>query len=56
VGGSWVRPLRQAFVYVAVGSAPDTATLEKLERIRAAWPAFFAQAAEGRGQVDPRLN
>ncbi len=56
VGGPWVRPLRQAFVYVSVGSAPDTATIEKLERIRAAWPAFFAQAAEERGQVDPRLN
>jgi hypothetical protein len=54
-GSPWVRPLRQAFVYVAVG-APDAAALEKLERIRASWPAFFFQAADQRGGVDPTLH
>jgi len=55
-GALWAAPLRQAFIYVAVGGAPDPQALEKIERIRAAWPAFFAQAVEGRGSVDPRLN
>jgi hypothetical protein len=55
-GAPWVAPLRQAFIYVAVGGAPDPQALEKVERIRAAWPAFFSQAVEGRGSVDPRLN
>jgi hypothetical protein len=52
----WAAPFRQAFVYVAVGGAPDAATIARLERIRGAWPAFFAQGTEGRGRVDPRLN
>jgi hypothetical protein len=55
-GAPWARPFRQAFIYVAVGGAPDSQTLAKLERIRAAWPDFFAQGTEGRGSVDPRLN
>ena len=42
-GAPWVRPLRQAFVYVAGGSAPDAQTIEKLEKIRVAWRASFAQ-------------
>jgi hypothetical protein len=54
-GAPWTRPFRQAFVYVAVGGAPDAQTLEKLERIRAAWPAFFSRATDGRGSVDPSL-
>jgi hypothetical protein len=52
----WAAPFRQAFVYVAVGGPPDPAAIEKIERIRAAWPAFFAAGVEGRGAVDPRLN
>jgi hypothetical protein len=52
----WSRPFRQAFIYVVVGGAPDPNALEKLERIRAAWPAFFAQSTEGRGSVEASLN
>jgi hypothetical protein len=49
-------PFRQAFVYVAVDGPADPAALEKVERIRAAFPGVFAQGTEGRGSVDPRLN
>ena len=55
-GGPWAAPFRQAFVYVAVGGPPDAAAIDRVERIRAAWPVFFAQSTEGRGQVDPTLN
>ena len=50
------RPFREAFVFVAVGGSADAAAIAKVERIRAAWPAFFAQGVEGRGSVDPTLN
>jgi hypothetical protein len=56
VGAPWRAPFRQAFVYVSVGGPPDPAAIEKVERIRAAWPAFFAAGVEGRGAVDPTLN
>jgi hypothetical protein len=52
----WARPFREAFVYVTVGAPADPASVAKVERIRAAWPAFFSQSAEGRGSVDPTLN
>ena len=55
-GTPWPRPFRQAFVFVAVGGPADPAAVAKVERIRAAFPAFFAQAVEGRGSVDPTLN
>jgi hypothetical protein len=55
-GAPWPRPFRQAFVYVTVGVPADPASIAKVERIRAAWPAFFAQSVEGRGAVDPTLN
>ena len=55
-GAPWARPFRQAFVYVAVGGPADAQAIAKIERIRAAWPAFFAQGVEGRGAVDPTLN
>jgi hypothetical protein len=55
-GAPWAAPFRQAFVYVSVGGPADAAAIEKVERIRAAWPAFFAAAVEGRGAVDPSLN
>ena len=55
-GAPWAAPFRQAFVYVSVGGAPDAAAIDKVERIRAAWPAFFNQSVEGRGSVDPTLN
>ena len=49
------KVLRQSFVYVAT-SSPAEVDLAKLERIRAAFPAFYAAGTEGRGQVDPRIN
>jgi len=55
-GAPWARPFREAFVYVTVGAPADPAAIAKIERIRAAWPAFFAQSVEGRGAVDPTLN
>jgi hypothetical protein len=55
-GSPWTLAFRQAFVYVSVGGPADAASIDKVERIRAAWPAFFAQAVEGRGRVDPSLN
>jgi hypothetical protein len=55
-GTPWARAYRQAFVFVAVGGAADPAAIAKVERIRAAFPAFFAQGVEGRGSVDPTLN
>ena len=48
--------LRQSFVFVSTGGAPAETDLAKLERIRAAFPAFYAAGSEGRGQVDPRIN
>jgi hypothetical protein len=47
--------LRQAFVFVAGGS-PSDADLAKLERLRAAFPAFYSAGTEGRGEVDPRID
>ena len=55
-GTPWPRPFREAFIYVTVGVPADPANIAKVERIRAAWPAFFAQSVEGRGAVDPTLN
>jgi hypothetical protein len=55
-GAPWARPFREAFVYVSVGGPADPGNVAKVERIRAAWPAFFAQSVEGRGSVDPTLN
>jgi hypothetical protein len=52
----WTRPFREAFVYVSVGGPADAQAIAKVERIRAAWPAFFAQGVDGRGAVDPTLN
>jgi len=49
-------PFREAFVYVAVGGPADPTAIQKIERIRAAWPSFFLQSTEGRSTVDPRLN
>ncbi|HEX6737182.1 MAG TPA: hypothetical protein VF310_02810 [Vicinamibacteria bacterium] len=55
-GAPSTTAIRQAFVYVAVGGAADPQAIEKLERIRAAWPAFFHEGADKRATVDPRLN
>ena len=48
--------LRQSFVFVSTSGSPAEADLARLERIRAAFPAFYAAGTEGRGQVDPRIN
>lgn len=47
---------RQAFVFVATGGPASAADLERVERIRAAWPAFYERSTGGRGLVDPRLE
>lgn len=54
--GESSRTIRQAFVYVAVGTPPTAADVEKVERIRAAWEPFFAASTEGRGAAEARLN
>lgn len=55
-GKPWTQPFREVFVYVSVGGPADPQNIAKVERIRAAWPAFFAQSTEGRGGVDPTLD
>lgn len=50
------KVLRQSFVFVSTSGSPAEADLAKLERIRAAFPSFYAAGTEGRGQVDPRIN
>lgn len=48
---------RQAFIFVlGAGRSADAAQIEKLERIRRAWEAFYAQAVEGFGRVETRLR
>jgi hypothetical protein len=54
--GEAPRTIRQAFVYVAVGGPASPADLDRVERIRAAWPAFYARSTEGRGSAEPNLN
>src|SRR5262249_7514611 len=54
-GAPWLKPFRRAVGYGTIGNAAPDA-LEKLERIRAAWPAFFSQGTDRRGSVDPDLN
>lgn len=56
-GAPWTVPFRQAYVYVAVGDDPaEAAALQKIDRIRAAFPPYFLAATEGRGAVDTRLD
>jgi hypothetical protein len=48
---------RQGFVFVVGGGRQaSTAQLDKLNRIRVAWEAFYSQAVGGRGRVDTRLQ
>ena len=50
------KVFRQAFIYV-VGQVRETSDdLNKLERIRAAWEAFFSDSTEGRGTMIARLR
>jgi hypothetical protein len=50
------RGFRQAFVYVPVGGQAEPIALERIERIRAAFPEFFGRSTEGRASVDTRLR
>jgi hypothetical protein len=50
------RQHRQAFVYVMTRGTTPGADVQKLDRIRAAWPAFFQQATEGRMTVETTLR
>ncbi len=45
------EPWRQAFVYVNLDPVPDPAALARIERIRAAFPGFFARSTDGRGAL-----
>ncbi len=48
---------RQAFIYiVSNGNTLDQAQVDKLERIRAAWPAFFREATNRRMTLETRLR
>ena len=54
--GSSPKTHRQAFVYiVSNGRTPGAAQIDKLERIRAAWPGFFREATSRRMTVETRL-
>ena len=47
---------RQAFLFVVgKGRSADPAAVAKIDRIRRAWEAFFAQATDGRGRAETRL-
>ena len=46
----------QAFVLVAPGEGPSAEGLAKVDRIRAAWEPYFAQATDGNGAVDTTLK
>ena len=50
------RNHRFAFILlVANGTAPTQADLDKIERIRAAWPGYFSQLTDGRGTAGVTL-
>ena len=48
--------IRQSFVFVSVGRDPTPDELEKVERLRSLFPAFYAASTDGRGEADPRIN
>jgi large repetitive protein len=50
------RQHRQAFVYIVSRGATPGADVQKLDRIRRDWPAFFLQATEGRMTVETSLR
>jgi hypothetical protein len=51
------RVHRQAFIYVVGnGRQAETSAIEKLDRIRREWEAFFLQATEGRMRAETRIN
>jgi hypothetical protein len=50
------RVHRQAFLYVITTASPGAGQVEKLERIRTAWEAFFLQATSRRMRAETRLS
>jgi hypothetical protein len=50
------RQHRQAFVYILSRGATPGADVQKLDRIRREWPAFFQRATEGRMTVETSLR
>lgn len=50
------KTFRQAFIYL-VAQAPESAPeLDKIDRIRTAWEAFFSESTGGRGTMVARLR
>src|SRR5262249_28034036 len=49
-------PLRQAFIYVDAGGSDAATSVARLDPMRTAWEAFFAQLTEGRRSADTHLN
>lgn len=49
--GAARAPWRQAFVYVSLEATPEPLALQRIEKIRAAFAAFFARSTEGRGSL-----
>jgi hypothetical protein len=48
---------RQAFILlVTAGRSPDSAQIDKIDRIRRAWETFFRDATSGRMTADTRLQ
>ncbi len=54
--GASRAPFRQAFVYVTLEATPDPAALARIEKIRAAFPAFFARSTDGLGSLTNTLR
>ena len=50
------KAFRQAFIYVVAQARKTSDDLNKLERIRAAWEAFFSDSTNGRGTMNARLR
>lgn len=50
------KAFRQAFIYLVSRGSESSDDLNKLERIRAAWEAFFSESTEGRGTMVARLR
>jgi hypothetical protein len=46
----------EAFILVTPGGGPTDGALEKLDRLRAAWEPYFANAVEGRGSVSTAIK
>ena len=50
------KVFRQAFIYI-VSQTPETSDeLNKLDRFRSAWEAFFSDSTGGRGTINARLR